>query len=270
MKPGIHFDVPREAYSEVPRLNWSTLKHLAQSPAHYQAALAEARADTLAFRLGGATHASILEPERFEAEYVSYLPRRAGKDWEAFEAAAIASGKTVLSVKEMEEAKALRDAVRKHRVAARYLADGNAEVTALWDIVAGDLRFEMKGRPDWICEDGTLVDVKTCVDASPDGFGRAAARLSYPAQLALYRDGLAQFVHVPKVVIIAAEKGSPNAVTVFRVPEDVLTVGREEYLTMLSRLDECRRTDTWPGYAEDEVDLTLPSWTKTYFEESSP
>src|SRR5687768_16753006 len=110
------------------RVNWSTLKHMGRSPAHYQHALKVPSEDTAAKKVGRCTHLAALEPELFLREVAVWDGGvRRGKLWDAFEAAN--PGKELLTLAEHERCVAIQRAVRSHPVAARYLEGGSAEAT---------------------------------------------------------------------------------------------------------------------------------------------
>jgi hypothetical protein len=75
-KPGVH-NVPFLDYVAWDALNWSTLKHFRKSAKHGRHALLFPADSTDDLRFGDAFHASVLEPERFEKQYVS-MPKFEG------------------------------------------------------------------------------------------------------------------------------------------------------------------------------------------------
>lgn len=256
----------REEYDAIDAVNWSTLKHLGRSGEHYLHALKrENDEDTDARQRGRVLHIAVFEPERLAREVVVYPDRRAGKEWQAFEAKH--AGKEIISSRMWDLAKAIGDRARNHPMAARYLAGGKAEHTVTWTYrspsVAHLNSFEMtcKGRLDFIADVGAIVDLKSTRDGSPTGFGREAARYEYHAQLAFYRDGYEAMTgaRLP-VIIVAVEAAAPFVVQVYRVDEELLELGRERYELLLAQLRIYRESSRWPGYAEGEMRLELPRW----------
>lgn len=255
-------------YLKVPGVNWSTLKHLAKSPAHYRQAVDNPGDDTDPRKLGRATHLATLEPERFRSEVVVWEETRRGKEWLAFQAANV--GREILTRAQHTAACAISNSVKLHPLARKHLARGDAEVSLSWRWESKPLdgfapcSFDCKGRIDWLAEDGTIVDLKSTRDASPEGFQRECVRYGYHAQLAMYRDGLeaaAGIVGAP-VVIVAVENFAPYVVQVYRVGEDALRVGRAHYRDLLARLNVCQLSGEWPGYSEGELPLVLPAWAQ--------
>lgn len=266
-KDGIYPRMTREQYDTlVERENWSRLKVLGRSPAHYRHALLEPREDTSALRNGRANHVAVFEPERF-ASLVAVWDggRRQSKAWDAFSDAN--AGKDILTQAEYEQLVGMQRAVRQHPVASQYLRRGQAEVSVLWTHVTESvvglpgLAMQCKSRLDYLAPEW-ILDLKTCRDASPMAFGRAAFNLEYHAQAAFYVDAVAAATgkRLP-YIIVAAELTPPCVVQVYRLPEYVLEAGRDRYRSLLYRLAECRREDRWDGYSGEEIELELPRWS---------
>ena len=260
--------MPREQYDAIEALNISRLKELRRSPQHYQWALAHRR-ETDAMTLGIAAHVAVLEPERYGTEFAVWdritdggrsAPRN-GKYWDAFCDAN--QGRKVLTMAENATALALARAVRSHEGALRYLQSGEPEVTLEWQLPTSPPR-PARGRVDWLTRiDGQpyIVDLKTARDCRPFQFGNQCARLGLHLQLAYYHDGVEAITgDRPRVVVIVVESDEPHAVAVYHVPDDVIEQGREEYLQLLATLEECERTDAWPGPVPLEETLSLPTW----------
>lgn len=262
---GIASRVPFDDYAKVPAVSITRLKELKRSPMHYRHALANPR-DTGPMRLGTAAHCAVLEPERFAREFAVWSRRtstggmapRNGQYWDAFRAEN--TGKSIVTEDEFALAMAMRDAVRGHPAAIRYLEAGDPEVTLKW---AWATRF-CKGRVDWLTNvDGgpVIVGLKTARDCRHFAFGSQAAKLGYHLQWCWYRDGYYDLTgREPRMVEIVVESAAPHAVAVYVIPDDILAQGRDEYLRLLEVLTECETTDTWPGPVPTEEHLTLPSW----------
>lgn len=250
--------VHRDAYDQINRLNWSKLRLLEKSPAHFKHGFGD-ESDSL--KLGTAIHMAILEPERFESTYVVFPGKvRRGKQWEEFEREQTRAGKLVVSATEYGKALATRNAVHRNKRAMAYLSGGQPEVTLEWEIAGDGFRFECKGRADYIGD--AIVDLKSTQCASPRAFAASAAKYGYFGQAAWYSDGAALALKQRKpFVIIAVESNAPHVVTVFRVPEAAIEHGRQQYSRLLGTLDYCQKRNFWGGYTEaEEIDLEVPEW----------
>jgi len=241
------------------------LKELRRSPQHYQYALANPKQSS-ALTLGIASHVAVLEPERFAADFAVWdratdagamAPRR-GQYWDAFREAN--PGRTILTPAEFNLAHAISQAVRSDAIAMKYLASGDPEVTMLWDHGGR----QCKGRADWLTTlEGKpwIVGVKTARDCRPMIFGSQCAKLGYHLQFAHYNDGYEAITgNKAGMVEIVVESAAPYAVAVYRITDDVLAQGRDEYLQLIETLQRCEASGEWPGPVPHEEDLTLPTW----------
>jgi hypothetical protein len=242
-------------YAALPGANFSTLKALALSPAHYLARVSQPDRDSDPKRKGRAVHCAVFEPERFAASWLSWDGPRRGKEWQTFLAT---GGADYLLPSEAERIRAIAAAVRADPWAGPLVTGGKAEHVLRWTDAATGI--ECKARLDYL-RPGTLADLKTCRDASPSGFGRAAARMHYHAQSAMYADGaLAVTGQFPIPFLIAVEAEPPHVVQVYQVEDDDYAAGQETYRGWLTTLKECRAENRWPGYREGVTRLALPSW----------
>jgi hypothetical protein len=258
MNPGI-YKLSFEEYSLIPAVNFSTLKEARKSLKHYKHAVEIGFDDSDAFRLGRASHTAVFEQDRFALDYAVFRgERRAGKDWEAFKDAH--TGQTILRVDDYLTSIAIRDAVRCHPAAKKYLGSGIAERSIVWR--DADTNLLCKGRIDWHNDaHPALVDLKTTRDGDDRLFANSAAQYGYHLQLAFYADGLKSLTGKDcRVVMIVVEKDAPHDVVVYHVDVDVLYRGREEYKELLKRVRGCRDGDIWPGRHTEEQSFELPAW----------
>lgn len=263
------YQLTRPEYDAITdRINWSRLKILAKSPAHYRQSLLEKHEESDALRIGIATHLAAYEPERFLAEVVRWDGDRRGAEWKVFEAAH--RDKTILKAEPYDLALALATAARNDRHAGKWLARGKAEQTVLWTYEANGKLVDIKSRLDFVSSAGALVDLKTTRDASPEKFGRQALDLAYHGQAAIYRAGYeaATGKRLP-YVLIAVEKAPPHVVQVYHLDDETMGLGETLYQRLLEQYAVCKEESHWPGYADGPVDLQLPRWAWPYDEEDA-
>lgn len=246
-------------YAALDGVNWSTLKELRRSPKHYRHRLAVPREDSPSLAMGRAVHTAVFEPDRFALDYAVFKGEvRRGKEWDAFKASH--ANDTILKLDEYQRCIAIRDAVRRHPLAAPYLERGSAEQTVQWTDPETGLPCKM--RVDFLsASKPALLDLKTTRTIEYAPFASTACRLGYHCQMAFYRRGIKACTgsDLP-VVIVAVETEAPHDVAVFEYGEDALYAGDHEIASLLTRLAYHRETDTWPGmYAEEQV-LELPAW----------
>ena len=272
MKPGLHPGLSRAAYEQVEGLNFSRLNFMDRSPAHYLQNLMHPKAPTPAMQLGSAIHAAILEPLKFNAEWVvaPKVDRRTnvGKAaWAKFELEN--AGKGLMTADDYDTCMGMAQAVYAHPVAEPLLSaeKRETEVPAVWDAEG----IPMKGCLDlltswdgfsWVC------DVKSCRDASEFWFAREAHKLRYHAQAAIYLDGLEAIQPYPRrFAWIAVESEPPYAVCVYEPAGSVIDAGRALYRRWIERWKECTKAGRWPAYSERLEPLMFPEWALGRIEE---
>lgn len=283
-EPGV-YDLTDEQYHGDPvlggSLSSSGARTLATStPARFAWERAYGRADTSSFDFGRAAHTHVLGTGAPIAEI-------GANDWRSPKTrakadAARAAGMTPLLTKDAQRVYEMADRLREHPVAGPLLArDGVAEQS----FVAADPETGVmcRARVDWLPDVGRgrviVVDYKSTVDASPEGFAKASAKHGYHQQGPWYGDVLTWLgLHngqPPLFVLIAQEKTAPYLVTVNRLSPRAIEWGRvlnrkarDTYLT-------CTLTGQWPGYAQDPrrpgerpqiVELDLPGWQVHQYE----
>ena len=245
-------------YTAIDAVNWSTLKHMRDSPKAYRHACDNPRADTAALRFGRAVHCMLLTPESFCNEFVVFDDARRGKKWNKFEAES--AGRTILKPEERKAADFVVSAVLDCAAAKQYLIGASCEVPITW--THDETELKCKARPDAV-KGSVLVELKTTTSADARRFGNEAARYGYHMQLAHYWMGLdANGVRPEKIVLIAAEKNPPYDVSVFVMDDIALGLARDDVSALLRRVRECTDLGQWPGRYPDEQLLSLPTWTE--------
>lgn len=266
-KAEVFFGLPRGDYDKRGEVNWSTLKLIQKSPAHYHAALlATVSPDTFPRARGRAAHVAVLEPDRFRTEYAVFTGKqRRGKKWDAFKAAN--GDKEIIKSDTHALCLALAQGVRANPAAVPYLSGGRSEVTVVWPFVRERLGAVegyttlCRCRIDFVANVGALVDFKSTRDASPSGFGREVARYGHHIQAASYRQAFyAATGKLLPYIFVATEAEWPHVTAVYRVTPKAFDLGWSTYVELHDRLNACRRDNHWPGYGEGEMDLELPHW----------
>lgn len=264
--------MPRHEYDAVQALNISRLKEMKRSPQHYKYRLTNPRT-TVPLVVGNACHVAVLEPERYAQDFAVWnrvsengnLCPRKGQYWDAFKLEN--DGRTILMPDETTLAQSIAAAVRTDERAMQYLASGDPEVTLEWNLASELGGRPAKSRVDWLTTiDGKpyLVGLKTARNCAHYAFAAQAAKLGYHWAWAFYEDAYTAITGKrPCSIEIVVEVEPPHAVAVYRIPDDIIEQGREEYYAAAKLLAECEATDEWPGPAPMIEDLTLPSWAYT-------
>lgn len=248
-------------YRRIDAVNWSTLKEIRRSPAHYRHALAAPREDSADMRFGRAAHAAILEPQRYPLDFLVWPGVRRGKAWDDFESSN--AGREILTIDEAERVEAIAASVRAHPAAAAILEGASKEYVLRW--TDPETGIACKSRLD-VCRplDGAISDLKTCQDASDEIFTRSIVSYGYHAQIAFYALGLSEIYGEPirphRLTLIAIEKRAPHAVAVYQFDAASFAAGMAIVRSALRLLAECRAADRWPAYGDDPIPVALPSW----------
>lgn len=255
----IHYNKPASDYHSGPGISKSGLDKIAISPAHYKASIDRPQAATEELYIGQATHTLTLEPEKFDDEFVIAPPGldRRTKEGRAAAEQMAASGKQVLTYQQYELVQGMAVSVRSNQTALNYIMGGHAEVSfdAIWDGVL------VRGRCDYLRDDGVVADLKTTRSAHPKSFTKSISDYRYHVQAAIYSDLLADNgIFVPEFVFIAVEKFYPFAVGIYTIDEAGIDRGRQIYERDLAIYKHCSELGEWPGYPEEVVQLTLPPW----------
>lgn len=259
-KDGMSF----EEYDAVDALNGSSLVHIRRSPMAYRYAMDNPQEPTEAMKLGTVIHTAILEPPLLGKIAVwGTKPKekvRRGQVWDAFQEAN--KGLIILTRAEQAEVADTVEGVYDCNVARDYLcADGKTEVSMFWIDESG--RY-WKGRIDKLIKTAhtaKIVDLKKTRCSSSRRFGSQAYALSYHVKSAIYVSGYQTLTGIrPKFHWIAIEAKRPFECAVYRATPDVLSLGGDEMMAMVRRLDECERTGHWPPEQEEESDLMLPAY----------
>lgn len=241
----------------------SGLDLIDRSPAHYIAGRTEPRKETPAMTFGTACHAYVLEPHTFNKRYITLLEKidrrtKEGKaQWATFQAEA--GDREVLERETFENLVSIGINIMNHPVASELLDEkvGKAELSVFGNIWGVDV----KCRPDWLREDGIVVDLKTTDNASPSAFAKSCASYRYHVQAAYYTDILATIGQdIKAFVFIAVEKTAPYAVGVYEIDAEAIEAGREAYQRNLDTYKRCMESGHWPAYSDGIETLTLPRW----------
>lgn len=256
--PGLAFD----AYRAVEAMSASGAKKMLRSPMHYKLDRSAPAEPTAAMQFGSAVHLGILEPARWSTD-VLIAPdvdkrTKAGKEeWAAFKASA--AGKVALSMSDYVRAEYCLNAVLDHPAARALLNGAEVEGSLFWRDRQYDVpckaRFDARNH-------GGLIDVKTCQDASAEGFARQAASLLYHVQGAHYTSGSEHVFNASPefFAFICVESEPPHAVACYVLPGEAIRAGMHLMSIALERYRDALLNDHYPGYPQTIERLPFPKW----------
>lgn len=272
--PGEGFAINAHSNAEYhagPGLSVSGAKRILASPFHYHALAqphdAPPKAPTPAMVNGTLTHCALLEPREFDKRYAAggEGADKRSKEWREFAKHMADSGLEIITHQQREAAMRQAAALRALPVVAELLADGVAEQSVYWKDHAHGLL--LKCRPDWRASvahgrGAVLLDVKTAVDASPEGFGKACANFGYFMQAPWYCEGVATALglEVHGMVFAVVESEFPHACAAYMLSDEALALGRERNALARKRYAQCVASGEWPGYPQEIQVIDLPRW----------
>ena len=249
-------------YRQHPACNFSSLKHLLKSPAHYQAALQERVEETPAMRLGTLVHAMVLEDKEPTELYAIKPPglnlaTKEGKEWKAAQTLEIMSYDDLIAALEMKNS-IIQNPHAKHALAQCPIRE-TPIIETIFDVPCKALldAHGSDGNGAW-----AILDIKTTDDASPDGFGRKVANYHYDFQASFYSAILAQHHQLetrPFWMWIAVEKTAPYTCAVYAAAEWEES-GDLKMERILRDWKTCTESDNWPQPFGGINQLPKPKW----------
>jgi hypothetical protein len=269
MKNGFYKSMSMADYHAADGLSKSALSDLAISPAHYKARKLEPKTFEAA-NLGTAVHMLVLEPERAETQIVTpptillgkngAMSTNACKDWVALEQA---KGSIILKADEYDQAQYMRDAVIGHPRYEDLLTGGHAEVSCFYTDQSG---LTCKSRPDYL-NDEYITDLKTTIDASPEGFGKQAYNLKYYWS-AYHSNRIVSCLGAGKrrYIFLCVEKTPPFSVAIYWTPQELIDFAQHQIEPLYALYKSCIELDIWKGYSEEFEMLEIPQWAKKKME----
>jgi len=218
------------------------------------------------FTLGRAAHDLVLDgvgwPDRYHVLPEGFT-KAASKKFAAEIAEmeqAESQGKSILRHADYQTVIGMAEAIKLHPI-HKALGRGKAEQTIVWQ--DAETGVWLRCRPDFLPENMRFIpDYKTTVSAHPDDFKRDVSNYGYHQQAALYLDGLnAVFgTEQRQFYFIAQEKEPPYVVQPFALDQEAVLWGRKQNRAAIRKFAECLKTNVWPGYSTDFVEVGLPRW----------
>lgn len=290
-------DLPAESYHAIDIASCSRLSVLLRSPEEYWAtfiACTLQRGTTKAMRLGTLLHCAVLEPTRWERDYILAPPpvewperpdfshlgnprtkahREAVSAWKAevgpdiekaeAERAAFIAGRTIVRPDDHELVLAMAEAIAKNPHASALVsgAAGLRERSMVWrDRETGVL---CRGRVDISLDLPVISDLKSIHDPRPDAFMKACVQKGYHRQAAMYLDG-AEACDGPadrRFPFVVVHSKPPHEVAVYEIEQRAIDRGRSQYRDGLREL--ARRTESHDWLASWQTaprTIAFPDW----------
>jgi exodeoxyribonuclease VIII len=280
---GLIKDMPFEDYLKVDAFSNSDMKLLARSAWHWKNRIEPVK-QTRPMLRGSLAHCAQLEPHALHDRYV-FVPEDAPRrptdaQWNAAksnESSAAAKawwakftddlrGREIVTAAEFAVTRMQLAALAAEPTLATFLATGFSECSIFW--VDRETGIYCKARPDHVYPEDertvTLLDLKSTVDESPDGFGRTAARMGYHRQAAHYTEGFrrATGLRVEKFVFGAVTSAPPVLAVPYVLTDEIFEQAKDERRELLELYARCKRDDRWPTYGTGLQLLDFPAYAK--------
>jgi exodeoxyribonuclease VIII len=279
---GIRKDLGHNEYLSIEALSAHGCKRIvSSSPAHFRYDRDFwSEETTRALDRGTALHMAILEPERYPDEVISRpedAPKKptaaqwaakkpspssveAMKWWGEFNAQC--EGKLVLRADDARSIAGMAAAVRKHPFFQAYMLDETAESEVSFQWTDARLNIPCKARFDYLRGDRIAVDVKSCADASPEGFARACAKYLYHLQAAWYNNAHEHLRNesLKAFIFLAVESEPPHGVAAYVLEANALTFGARRCEDAMLLYAQSLQTGYWRAYSDKVQLLSLPAW----------
>jgi hypothetical protein len=259
-------------YRDLPSVNHSRLRRLAESPWHYQNPPAPKK-PSADLTFGTWFHSLLLEPAEF---VLRYSPAPEGnKNSNAYKDAVKlleAQGQEPIGADDRLRLQHMRDTVLSDPYVAPLFMSGKPEQTLLF--TDQDTGLACKVRLDWISNHfpGVLVDLKTTRSANPKALRKSCWEYGYHTQAAFY--SLAWEViygQAPEAFLfVFVEKpddpqDTPLPPQLYELDKEFFKAGQTQIHQWLNLLNDCIKQygdKPWPHYTTGLSTLTAPAWAK--------
>jgi len=245
----------------------SSLANIIDCPAKYKYWLDNPQTDKKHFNIGNAVHTLALEPELFHARFF-VIPEGIRKDarTEKYQAVlAEAGNKKIISKEDMTDILGMAESLRNNKKALALLqAKGLAEASIYWQ--EDGLGF--KCRPDFMRDEGLIVDLKMTKSAYKPFFQKDAHNYHYDMSVALTSRGYKALTgELPQnYVFLAVENKPPYVIEAydsfrdFNGMDSLYKFGEYRLSMAIDKLKECRQTGDWHSYNRGIEALGIPSY----------
>lgn len=266
VRDGLVLGMDEEVYHGGPEFSSSAAKEILKTPAHYKHVYIDGhREKKKAWDIGTAVHSKVLgvgadtvtcPPELLASN--GAMSTKAAKEWRAEQEDA---GHIVVTAAEQAQVNAMAESVLGHELARGWLElPGHAEASMF--ATDPETGLQLRCRFDYLPDDARgSVDLKTTLDASPNGFAKRAHDLGYHVSRAHYLHTAALAGHPRKeMVFIAVENKAPYLVAVYQLALPFAERGERRARHARQLLVQCRETDSWPGYSPNLEFLDEPAY----------
>jgi hypothetical protein len=265
---GIHC-IPNDEYHSSSGISRSGLLEFKRSPHHfwhkYMGEPRDISSNTPALVLGNLVHTMVLEPEKFDDEYIVRPPmdRRTNAGKLAYnQFIGMSGGRAEVTLEQFDIAAEMRDAVSSNDLACDLLRDCKVEQSIYF--THAPTGIQVKCRPDaW--NGSIVVDLKTSASAHYRDFRGSVFKYGYAIQAAIIKLALHSIgIALEKFVFIVIEKDPPYPIGIYMLDDEVIDYGLAQFEKLILAYSLCLEKNEWPGYPVQT--LYLPKWISAEFE----
>jgi hypothetical protein len=269
----IALDMDEATYHARPELSSTEARLILESPAKYRWKKDHPPLinPSKKFDLGTAVHSRVLgtgyDVVVIPADLLATNGAISTKAAKEFVAGVRAEGKVPIKQDDFDLIDGSAESILAHPGARQLFAQ---PATAEVSVFATDptTEVQVRARFDFLPTDFTLgapsrvaVDLKTAVDASPDGFTKSIANYNYDVQRSWYLDTLLwETGESAELVFVVVEKEPPYLVGVYQLPTIWVEMGQTKARRARELFKQCTDADTWPGYSDGVELLSPPTW----------
>lgn len=262
----IKYDMSNDDYHASSAISRSGLALIGNAPKKYWWKYLSGKAEpenTDALRIGSIFHTLVLEPDTFKDRVLiwSGKPRNTKEGKEDYTTALEQAGnKWLCKQSEYDDMILMVNAVKAEPAAKKIIiGTGKIEASIFWtDTETGR---EVKCRPDYIKDDGLILDVKTVASAAPDDFQKSIINYSYDVQAYMCMEGARRIgIDAKAFVFMCVEKDAPHCTAFYVADETVLASGEARYRKWMTIYDACMKSGNFPAYGNLIQPIGLPSW----------
>ncbi len=251
-----------EYHADMTHVSHSMIEVDIKSPSDYYryfVACTHTRERTKAMLFGTLVHCLVLEPDRFDAEFVMCdVSTRNTKAYKAFAAEVVKADehygdplRNVILAHELGEARRCAEAIHEHPIAGKMLEDcTHYEESLRW--TDPDTGMLCKCRIDAF---GSIaLDIKTASDPAPSQWDWDARKFGYHRQAAFYLAGLQANGHVhDKFRFIVVRSSFPYEVAVRRAPLGWMQKGHIDNMEALRDIQARHAMNSWQADWQTQI-----------------
>lgn len=272
-------NMPEAEYHARPELSKHDMDMIRRAPLLYQYKKANPEPPDEEMNFGSLVHLALLQPHLLESA-VAFLPddapdrplpahhkmRTEGREltasaierftfWDDWNEKT--KGKQIVKPETFEKVLGIQKSIMSNPATAVYFdRDPLREVSLFWE------RFGVKCRARLdLLHAVEIGDLKTCGDASRNGFAKDIAKCRYPHQGEHYDDGAkACGYNIQAVVFVAVECHPPYLCAAHTLGESSLSIARDENKRDILTFKKCLESGVWPNIKNDLRPLDSPIW----------